>query len=401
MSPSSDASPPSSWQRLSPYLQALGVLVLLLYITDALAWMARFFVEELILIAVVMVMASWLSFPMERLTDLLYNQLPQGWQHWSKTRSLCRLLAALLLVGTGLLLVGLVVNQVIPALWHQAQELWATLPGYVGRFETKLQSWITQAYVTDDGQAALAQALSQWVSAVTLWLTRSWKQEMLNLVTPAGDTLVDNLLQVGGSTLKGVIYTLTGVVVLFYSLLQGHRFLPYLVGRLPNAWQAPASRFAQEYQRFLLEFSIGQLLVSVYSGFWMAGVYALLNLPYWPLLGVLFGVLSLFPVVGVWLGAIPALLLVVFQGNGWATVGLLASLLALLAARVGWLVPALFPSRRYFHPVVAVLLLLALVQVAGLWSVFLYFPLAALLATYNELCGPTHAKPQAELTGLE
>jgi predicted PurR-regulated permease PerM len=118
------------------------------------------------------------------------------------------------------------------------------------------------------------------------------------------------------------------------------------------------------------------------------------------LLALLFAIASFIPVIGVWIGCLPGLALLVGRGHFVDVVGLILALAGLACVRLLWCNPALFEHRQFFHPTVAIILLLVVLQLGGLWGVVFYYPLASLLATINWLYGPNRAPDTEAMVGI-
>ncbi|MDN3554863.1 AI-2E family transporter [Halomonas maura] len=169
-------------------------------------------------------------------------------------------------------------------------------------------------------------------------------------------------------------------VVTFYLLLDWDDLVAKLRGSLPRSWEPAAVRLASECDEVLSAFLRGQLIVMLCLGVIYAIGLTLLGVKFGLLIGLLSGLASIVPYLGVIVGISVAGLVTFFQ---------FGDLLMLLAVAgvfgFGQLVestllqPKLLGDKIGLHPVAVIFAVLAGGQLFGFTGVLLALPVAAVV----------------------
>lgn len=278
-------------------------------------------------------------------------------------RTLATILAFLLLLSLFTLLLLIIA----PFIQQEIVLLAQRLPAYLEAARDRLEPWLGQHFGTN---MAIAMAEIQAMLGVH-WQT-------------AGSLLGQALKTVGshGMELASWLLSLLLVpVVLFYVL----RDWPLLVRRtsllVPRRWHDKVAAIARETDLVLAEFLRGQLLVMLFMsvfyicGLWLVGLE--LALP----IGLIAGLLSFVPYLGLTLGLLLAVIAAILQ-----FASLTALLPVLLVFGLGQLVegmlltPWLIGERIGLHPLAVVFALLVGGQLFGFAGVLLALPAGAAIA---------------------
>ncbi len=278
-------------------------------------------------------------------------------------RTSATILVFLLLLGAFALLLLIIV----PLLHKEILLLADRLPAYLDAVRGRLEPWLLQHF------------------GITLAFDMAEIQTMLGAHWQTAGSLVGQTLKAVGSHGAALAGWLAGLllipVVLFYLL----RDWPELVRRagelVPRRWHDKVATLAREIDRVLAEFLRGQLSVMLLMsafyacGLWLAGLE--LALP----IGLIAGLLSFVPYLGVTLGLLLAILAALLQ-----FASLTALLPVLLVFGLGQVVesllltPWLVGDRVGLHPVAVIFALLAGGHLFGFAGVLLALPVGAAIA---------------------
>ena len=252
----------------------------------------------------------------------------------------------------------------LPLLQQQLQTFLQRLPEYLQWLqETALP---TLGVTIPDGGRIDAQSLRELVSD-------NWEQ-----AGSIARELLSKATQSGGALLTVLVNILMVPVVTFYLLRDWDRLIAWIDGMIPRPFVGKIREIATETDTVLAAFLRGQLTVMaalalIYTtGLWMAGLELAL------LIGIVAGMVSFVPYLGLIVGLSAAVVAVLFQEQA-----LLPLLWVLLVFGVGQiletavLTPMLVGDRIGLHPVAVIFALLAGGQLFGFVGVLLALPASA------------------------
>ena len=200
------------------------------------------------------------------------------------------------------------------------------------------------------------------------------------------------ILDIGSATVSSLIYGLTTLVLVFYLLHDGKELQKGMVSMLP-------ARHEAGFEHFLIRLHVqfhtivkGQLLMSLLSGGLMYILLLLLGLKFALLLSVLFGLTSILPVIGPWIGLIPIITLLAFSSHPLDIVQVLIACGLFYILKTYWIWPKLIRRKYDIHPILFTLSFVACLKLAGLTgSILLSFPLASVLGVVAASVKERHA----------
>ena len=192
--------------------------------------------------------------------------------------------------------------------------------------------------------------------------------------------VVMKLSQSGQAIITWFAYLLLIPVVTFYLLRDWDHLVASLTGLIPRRHAGFVSRLATECDQVLSQFMRGQLLVMlalgvIYtSGLWLAGLeFALL-------IGLLAGVVSFVPYLGVLVGSLAAVIAALVQYNDILHLIYVGLVFGIGQALEGMLLsPLLVGERIGLHPVAVIFAVMAGGQLFGFFGVLLALPVAAVI----------------------
>lgn len=282
-----------------------------------------------------------------------------------QSRGLSRTLAVVAVFAGMLLLILVMVFLLIPLLERQVVSFIQRVPAYLDWMQRMAVPWLENRL----GMQGPLLDLDRLKQIITI----HWAE--------AGGLAASIVSSVSrsGMALLGWLASLVLVpVVTFYLLRDWDRILEYLYALLPERLRPAVVRFVQEADEVLAGFLRGQLLVMLslgvlYSlGLWIIGLDNAL------LIGLLAGLVSFVPYLGLILGVLIAGLASLIQGQG-----LLHLLLVLAVFGIGQvlesmlLTPKLVGNRIRLHPVVIIFVVLAAGRLFGFLGILLAIPVAA------------------------
>jgi predicted PurR-regulated permease PerM len=280
-------------------------------------------------------------------------------------RGMPRLLAALITYVAFLALIAIGLRFLIPVVADQVQEFAGSVPKLVDR----AQAWIRNA------------AARVGVNLDTgLVLDPENQRQVLNFL--------GRLLSLTRGLFHVALILILGPILAFYLLVDLPKIRRGLQAFIPARRRPEIASVLQDLGRALGGFFRGQLLVALFVGIASSlGLY-IVGLPYWALIGMIVGLFNLIPLVGPFIGAIPALFIAfttttVGEGllrlePGWPlAVGAGIALLIVQQIDNHILSPNIVARTVRLHPVTVMLGLLAGGTLLGVWGMLLAVPTIA------------------------
>ncbi|MCM2130431.1 AI-2E family transporter [Larsenimonas rhizosphaerae] len=276
-----------------------------------------------------------------------------------------RLAVSVVFVLLSVVVIGLTII-VIPVMWRQLVQLADAVPMMINWTQQtvlpRIQEWTGSDFTADLNQ-------------VRDMVTGHWKE--------TGSVAAQLLAQLSRSGLA-LAFWLGNLaiipVVTFYLLLDWDRMKARIRDAIPRDWVGTVTGLAHECDEVLSAFMRGQLLVMLGLGVVYATGLTLLGVKFGFLIGVLAGLASIVPYLGVIFGVVLAELVAFFQFQAlWplAAVGGVFVLGQILESTV--FQPLLLGDRIGLHPVIVIFSVMAGGQLFGFVGVLLALPVAAML----------------------
>jgi predicted PurR-regulated permease PerM len=287
---------------------------------------------------------------------------------WLVARRMSRTVATSLVVAVIVLVIMLLPLLLVPVVHKQLGAFMAAAPGFVDWIAREFAPW---------AQSTLGIELAvPDVEKAKEALAKNFQQ--------VGDVLVDVVTYVSRSGLALAGWLASAVlipVVLFYLLRDWDRFVAGVRDLLPRQAEPTISALTRESDQVLGAFLRGQLTVMVALGVYYSIGLSLAGLQWSLTIGMLAGLVSFVPYLGVIFGMLCAILAVLIQSQD--VVQLLWVLLVfgsgqMLEGMV--LTPWLVGDRVGLHPVAVIFAVLAGGQLFGFMGILLALPVASVLA---------------------
>ncbi|MCA9880593.1 MAG: AI-2E family transporter [Thermomicrobiales bacterium] len=341
-----------------PGLTPLSLLIVLI-----IAYLLLQIQFVLVLLLMALVFATVIQKPVEQL------------ERWRLPRPL-----AILLVYVGII-AGLTVLFVAlaPAIREQSQLFRVQAPISLANLrDTWAES--SNALLNGPGQQLLDRAIAFINSPASQ-----------NVTVPQGAAL-GILTGVGG----GLVGVLTVLVITFYYLMERQ-----WIRRIALSSSAPATRVRvikiwDEVEQKVGDWLRGQLTLCLVIGVTATVGYGLMGISFWPLLGLWAGVTEIIPILGPWLGGIPAVVIALTQS--WEKALMVGAFVALLQlAENTVLVPRIMRGAVGLTPLTVFIAILAGTEFAGIPGALLAIPVSAVIQVL--LSNYIQARREARLAG--
>jgi predicted PurR-regulated permease PerM len=194
----------------------------------------------------------------------------------------------------------------------------------------------------------------------------------------------------------GIIGLLTVLVISFYYLMERSWIRRIILLDSPPETRIRVSRIWDEVEQKVGDWLRGQLTLCLVIGVTATIGYAVMGIQFWPLLGLWAGITEIIPILGPWLGGVPAVFIALTQGweKGILVIGFVV-LLQLMENTI--LVPRIMRGAVGLTPLTVFIAILAGTEFAGIAGALLAIPIAAVIQVM--LSHYTEARREAKLAG--
>jgi predicted PurR-regulated permease PerM len=194
-------------------------------------------------------------------------------------------------------------------------------------------------------------------------------------VSVSQDT-VDRAIPVLTSITGGLVSTITLLVITFYYLLEKRLLRRLILDTMTPRPRARVDTLWTEVENKVGRWMRGQLLLCLIIGTIATVSYGIIGLNFWPLLGLWAGVTEIIPIVGPWIGGVPAVLIALTMG--WKTAIFTVAVIVGMQTLENWvLVPRVMRGAVGLTPLTVFVAILAGTQLLGVVGAVLAIPIAA------------------------
>lgn len=284
----------------------------------------------------------------------------------------------------------------LPQLSHQVKDFGKALPRYITQVEEHLLEWsgdtiggdtlkkIFEADIVRAEKAGVVKNHSPETAPITEEekkviqdsVFRSTLIHAAHFLEHAASSAFENVIGLVTHTLNGLVYFLTGVVLIFYFLLDGHKVKDGVLLMLPKSVHTAANYFFSSVHQVMFNFVKGQVLLAFVSGIFMFILYSLFSVKYAIFLSAFFTVAEILPVIGPWIAFTPGILVILFSDHPehafyiWFIYVLIKD---------NFILPKVVGDVMGLHPVVVIFSILICAKLGGLIGVVLALPIASVL----------------------
>ncbi|MHB0858537.1 MAG: AI-2E family transporter [Anaerolineae bacterium] len=338
----------SSNQRYRALLVGVLLLIVLLVLWKAWAALVPFFLGTI------------LAYVLLPVVDFLDNRV----QTLIRRRGLSRPLAILVVYIVGLALVAGVLAFIVPAVVEQAGALAEAAPAYWARLES---------FLGEDVSAFLENIPPEIQETVNANIERA----IAGLV----DALQMGLLVTIGTLTQTITYIIGLVIVpfwLFLVLNDTDRLRRGFFELVPEKARWDVEHILTIIDELLSSYVRGQALLAVIIGVTATTALMIIGVDLALLLGTIAGLFEVIPILGPWLGAIPAVLIALLT-DPMKALWVAVSFFAIQQIENVVLVPRIAGNSVRFHPALVMVIVIVGSEVGGFWGLLLALPLTAML----------------------
>lgn len=213
-------------------------------------------------------------------------------------------------------------------------------------------------------------------------------------------SLLPNFISLVGGTVSGFIYFLAGLMLSYYFLADGRRIKEELLLFFPQKARATTEYLLNSFHQVMFAFIKGQVLLGLLTGGYMFIIYSIFHVPYAFLLGSIFALAELLPVVGTWIGISIGLTVILLNMPPVTALEVWACSYLYQTIKDNILAPKVVGDVMGLHPLVIILSLMICAQVAGLLGVLLALPLASAVNVIIRLLLDQDSSEKAQQAGL-
>ncbi len=196
------------------------------------------------------------------------------------------------------------------------------------------------------------------------------------------DLVADLVGRVGGflrSAASAVALIVIGLVLGFYLLIDLPRLRRSALSLVPPEKRDEARKVAASIAAAMGGFFRGQLMVALVVAVMSAIGLRIIGLPYWAVIGLIAGVFNLVPLIGPFVGAVPAMLIAATLGDPIKILLVVVVLTAVQQIDNHFISPNVMRWSVQLHPVTVMLALTAGATLSGLFGMLVAVPIMASL----------------------
>ena len=276
----------------------------------------------------------------------------------------------LILLALGAVAAALVV--VVPPVVHQITRLvaaLASLPAQVERFFNDANAWL--ASLEDYEVSPYARALVDGLAPRAQELFAKLFERLLGIVTSFS------------SLATHIVNIIITPIVTFYLLRDMPKIKRWVREHIPQRYLADADEIYTGVDRVLAGFIRGQFIVSTVEAFLITVGLTAIGVDYALLLGIFAGFANMVPYVGTYIGALPAVVVVLLSPERYTLLAWTLGLFVVINILDGYvLAPRIVGSRVGLHPVVTMIAMLVAAKFFGVIGFLAAVPVTATLKIF-------------------
>ena len=186
---------------------------------------------------------------------------------------------------------------------------------------------------------------------------------------------INKVFEAALGTVHAVFYILVTLVTSYYFLLDGHKLINDFKRFIPKKHQHHIDNIVIELDRCLRGFYGGMVKLAAINACVMFSTYMIMKLPYALLLGLWHFLWCIIPVVGGWVGLVPALVVIAFTDpfKLWIPLVVYEGFTRLI--KDNFITPRVMGDAIGMHPVLILIAVLAGLKTAGMVGVLFALPL--------------------------
>ncbi|GEM_PF-1280685 len=194
-----------------------------------------------------------------------------------------------------------------------------------------------------------------------------------------GGTVLNNAVTILTSTITVIFDLFIVVIMSFYLLADGGRFIGWCLGLVPERHREQAAFFVRSLDTVLGGYIRGQVIVAITIGVLAGAGCYVLGVPYALLIGIFAFLAESIPVIGPVLASIPACLISVFSQPLPKPLFVIGWFILVQQIEQNVVGPRITGHAVGIHPVLAMVAIIIGLEVGGFWGAFLAVPVTGIL----------------------
>jgi predicted PurR-regulated permease PerM len=282
---------------------------------------------------------------------------------WLRKRGISRGVAAAMIFSVILILAIGVILLMAPLITEQGTEIVETFGFY---YETA-RDW-------------MAQSSNLLVRRIGLQMPETFPPEIRTPTSENGlAAQIESALAVGQVVLMALLYAVAIVLITFYWTMEGQAAVRTITLFVPADRRQRARDFIELVLEQLGKYTRGLVLLSFIVGGLYLAAFMLIGVPNALLLAIIGGVMEVIPLIGPFLGILPAFLIVVALDPS-RLLWLIAAFAIIQQSESSYLTPRVMKATADVHPIVTLLSLTAFGSLFGVLGALLAIPLAMVIS---------------------
>jgi predicted PurR-regulated permease PerM len=210
-------------------------------------------------------------------------------------------------------------------------------------------------------------------------------------------------LGIGERVLHALITLILTPIIAFYLLVDLPHLRRVATSLIPDKARPEVLVVASRLNRAIGGFFRGQLVVALIVGTLVSIGLAIIDLPFWLLVGMIAGLFNMIPLIGPYIGAIPGVIVALATGD--LTTAILVVVVMVVAQQIDnhFITPYVMQRAVKVHPVLVMLALLAGGTLFGFFGLLLAVPAMATLKIIVSHLWRTHVlgEPIEEIVAIQ
>lgn len=182
-----------------------------------------------------------------------------------------------------------------------------------------------------------------------------------------------------------VTYLIVTPIIIVVFLWQGHEIFRRLMYMVPNRYFEMVILLVNSIYSNIVAYLKGLVIQWLILSTVFCTGFFLIDLPYWPVIGLLAATVNIIPYLGPILGAVPAIIAAIMEPNA----GLLVPTLIVIgigqAVDNVFIQPVILARSVELHPLIAILAVITMQQYLGIVGMVIAIPLAAIVMVSIEI----------------
>ena len=214
---------------------------------------------------------------------------------------------------------------------------------------------------------------------------------------------LDQLLDIGIRIFHLALVLVLAPIIAFYLLIDLPRLRTVAESLVPERSKVEVMHVAQRLNRAIGGFFRGQLMVAIIVGLMVSVGLAVIDLPFWLIIGMVAGLFNVIPLIGPWVGAVPGIVVALTTRDVSTALWVVAIMAGAQQIDNHFISPLVMRRAVRLHPAAVMLALLAGGSLGGFLGLLLAVPAAAALKIVFGHLWRTHvlSEPFEEVVAIE